>query len=65
MCNLSDFIYKFSDVLLPFTCAAAIGNLWFICLGVNSFDPFPCFSCFSVIGNIPLLKALSVNSRPS
>ena len=26
---------KFSDVLLAFTCASAIGNLWSIFLGVN------------------------------
>ena len=26
---------KFSDVLLAFTCARAIGNLWSICLGVT------------------------------
>ena len=57
--------------MLPdFTCARAIGNLWSICLGDNTFTcpaksegrPFP---CVPVIGNIPLLKALRVNSRPS
>ena len=26
---------KFSDVLIDFTCARAIGNLWSICLGLN------------------------------
>ena len=57
--------------MLPaFTCAIAIGNLWGICLGVNIFnhvaklEGHP-FLCVSLIGNIPLLKALRVNSRPS
>ena len=53
---------KFSDVLPAFTCVSAIGNLWSISLWDNMFNPFP---CFSFIGNIPLLKALRVNSWPS
>ena len=28
---------KFSDILLAFTCASAIGNLWRVCLGVIIF----------------------------
>ena len=43
---------KFSDKFLAFTFARAIGNLWSICLGVNNFSPFP---CFSFIGDIPIL----------
>ena len=49
---------KFSDVLLAFTCASAIGNLWSICLGVNILSPSP-FVAF--IRSIPLLKALRVS----
>ena len=49
-------------MLLAFTCARAIGNLWSICLGVNILSPLP-FVAF--IGNIPLLKGLRVNSQPS
>ena len=52
---------KFSDVLHAFTCARTIVNLWSISLGVKIFHPFP---CFSFIGNIPLLKALTINSQP-
>ena len=52
----------FSDVLSAFTCPRGIGNLWNICLGVNILISSP-FAAF--IGNIPLLKALRVNSRPS
>ena len=53
---------KFSDVLPAFTCTRANGNLWSICLGVNilSSTNFVAF-----IGNIPILTALRVNSRPS
>ena len=51
---------KFSDVLSAFTCARAIGNVWSIFLGVNTFK---LFLCVSFVGNIPLLKALWVNSR--
>ena len=43
---------KFSDVL-------PIGNLWNICLGVNVFSSFP-YDGFN--RNMPLLKALRVNS---
>ena len=53
---------KFSDVLPDFTCGKAIGNLLSICLGVIVLNHSP-FVAF--IGNIPLLKALRVNSRPS
>ena len=53
---------KFSDVLPAFTCARAIGNLWNICLGVNVFSSFP-YDGFN--RNMPLLKALRVNSWPS
>ena len=53
---------KFCYVLPPFTCARAIDNLCSICLGVNIFNPFP---CVAFIGNIPLLKALRITSRPS
>ena len=31
----------FSDVLLAFTCASAVGNLWSICIGVNILSPVP------------------------
>ena len=49
--------------MLPaFTYERAIGNLWKICLGVNIFNPL---SFIAFIGNIPLLKALRVNSWPS
>ena len=53
---------KFSDVLLAFTCARAIGNLWSISLGVNilrlewPFSEKPVPSVF--IGNILVSKAL-------
>ena len=47
---------KLSDVLTVFTCASAIGNLW----GILSPSPFVAF-----IGNISLLKAIRVNSRPT
>ena len=52
---------KFSDVLPAFTCTRANG-WWSICLGVNilSSSNFVAF-----IGNIPILTALRVNSRPS
>ena len=50
---------KFSDVLTAFTCARAIGNLWSICLRVHISN---LLACFSLIGNVPLLKALRVNS---
>ena len=49
-------------MLLAFTWARAIGNLWSKCLGVNIFTSFP---CVGFIGDIPLLKALTVNSCPS
>ena len=60
---------KFSDVLLPITWTRAIGNLWSICLGVNILNrvdksegrPSP---CAAFVGNIPLFKALRVNSWP-
>ena len=52
---------KCLDALPAFTCVKAIGNLWSICLGVNIFNSFP---CVDFIGNIPLLKALIVNSQP-
>ena len=39
-----------------------IGNPWSICLGINIVSPS---TCVTSIGNIPLLKALRVNSRPS
>ena len=32
---------KFSELLLAFTCARAIGNLWSNCLGVNILSPVP------------------------
>ena len=60
---------KFSDVLLAFTCARAIGNLWSICLGVNilrlewSFSEKPVPSIF--IGNILVSKALKTLYLPS
>ena len=50
------------DVLPVFTCAEAFGNLWSICLGVNILSPL---TFVSLIGKIPLLKALRINSRPS
>ena len=34
---------KFFDVLPPFTCASAIGYLWYICLRVNILRPSPYF----------------------
>ena len=52
---------KFADVLPDFTCARPIGNLSSIYLGVNILNPLP----FIFIGNIALLKALRINSRPS
>ena len=39
-----------------------IGNPWSICLGINIASPS---ACVASIGNIPLLKPLWVNSRPS
>ena len=53
---------KFSNVTPAFTCAITIGNPSSICLGVNILS-HP--SCVVFIGNIPLLKALTVDSRPS
>ena len=59
-----------SDVLPAFTCASAIGNLWSVCLGVNTFSCIAkskghLFPCIAFIGNIWLLKILRVNSWPS
>ena len=59
-----------SDVLPAFIYENDIGKFWSICLGVDIFSrvvkskghPFP---YIAFIGNIPLLKALWVNSRPS
>ena len=61
---------KFSDVLHAFACASVVGNISSICLRLNILSrvakserchfPFVAF-----IENIPLLKALRVNSRPS
>ena len=59
--DLSDFISKFLDVLPACTGAKVIGHLLSICLGVNILSPSP-FGAF--IGNIPLLKALRITSRP-
>ena len=61
---------KFSDALPAFTGARAIGNLGSICLGVNIFNRVAkaegrLFPYVSFIGNIPLLKALRIISRPS
>ena len=42
--------------------ARAIGNLWSICLTINILGPS---DCVDFIGNIPFLKAITVNSRPS
>ena len=53
---------KFSDVLPAFTCARAFDNLWKIYLEIKSLSTAP-FVDF--IPNIPILKALRVNSRPS
>ena len=50
---------KFLDVLLAFTCIRTIGTIWSICLEVNIFNPFP---YVAFIGNIPLSKALRINS---
>ena len=63
------FSKKVSGVLPVFTCARAIGNFWSICLGVSILRCEPrsdrnLFSCFGFIENIPILKALQVNSRP-
>ena len=44
ICKLSDFYRKVWDVLLAFTSASAVDNLWSICLEVNTLDPFPYFS---------------------
>ena len=52
---------KFSDVILAFTCARSISNLWNTCLGVNISRASP---CVAFIGNILLLKALRVNCQP-
>ena len=51
---------KFSDVLPAFTCARAIGKVWNNCLGDNILSSLP---YVNFIGNIPLSKALRVNSR--
>ena len=53
---------NFSDVLLAFASARAIGNLLSICLGVNILIPVP---CVDFIGNIPILEAFRVHHRPS
>ena len=37
---------KFSDVLPAFTYVRAIGSLWSICLGLDIFNPFPCFALY-------------------
>ena len=44
------------------TCARATGNPRSICLGAKILSPSP---CVDFNGNIPLLKALRVNSRLS
>ena len=49
----------YSDVLPAFTCAAAIGNFWSNCLGVNVLSPSP------ITGNNLLLKSLRLNSQHS
>ena len=36
----------FSELLLAFTCARAIGNLWSIYLGVNILSPVPLVAFF-------------------
>ena len=53
---------KFMEVSPAFTCAKGVGNVWSICLEINILitSPFVAF-----VGNIPLLKALRVNSWPS
>ena len=51
-----------SDVLLAFTCASVIANIWIICLGANILCPFP---CDTFVGSILLLKAVTVYARPS
>ena len=53
--------FKFSNVLHDFTCASAIGNLWIICVGVNTVICCPCV----FMGSIIFLKALRINSRPA
>ena len=53
---------KFSELLLAFTCARVIGNLWSICLGVNILSPVP---VVDFNGNDPALKPLITNSLPS
>ena len=53
---------KFLDMILAFTCARTIGNLWSICLGVDIFNPFPCVAFIRIF---PLLKTLRVNFQPS
>ena len=61
---------KFSDVLPDFTCTSAIDSMWSISLGANirrsiAKSERRCFPCVGLNGNIPLLKALRVNSWPS
>ena len=56
------WFYLVNLVVLPdFICIRGIVSFWSICLGINIFNPFP---CVAFVGNIPLLKALRVNSRP-
>ena len=65
------------DVLPAFTCARAIGHLWSICLGAKNLSQLAkskeceanicslSFPCAAFIGNIPLLKELTVTFWPS
>ena len=68
MYDLTNFLYKFSDVLPSCTCARATGNLRSICFGANTLSRVakserPSFPCIDFNENIPLLKALRVNTQ--
>ena len=59
----------FPGVLPTSTCTRATGNLWRISLGANILSRVAkskagLFACVDFNGNILLLKALRVNSRP-
>ena len=54
--DLEDFFNKFSDVLLAFIYAKAVGKLWNFCLVLSP------LICVEFNENISLLGALSVNS---
>ena len=60
---------KFSELLLAFTCARAIANLWSICLGVSTlslqWSGFKMPAPLDFVKNILLSKVSKIVSLPS